>query len=70
MATFKKYALRFIRYLRRTYQNKVVAMAMIGVGILSTLIEGDATALVFILMLAIPVFFMDKNIIVPYGEES
>ena len=68
MATFRKNMVRFIRYLRRTYQNKVIALAMIGVGAVPVVLDGDGTALVFMLMLAIPVFFADKNVIVPYED--
>ena len=68
MATFRKNMVRFIRYLRRTYQNKIIALAMTVCGIVSAMIDGDATALVFISLIAVPVFFMDKQSIVPYKD--
>lgn len=68
MATFRKTMLRFIRYLRRTYRNKIVALVLILLGVLSTMVDGDATALVFMSLIAVPVFFMNKNCIVPVEE--
>lgn len=51
-----------IKNLRRTWKNKVAALAMAFVGYLSIFIDNDATAFVFILLLAIPVFFAKDNI--------
>lgn len=48
---------RFVRYLKRTIGNKLCAIAMVAVGGLVTMLSGDATALVFLLMLAVPMFF-------------
>ena len=50
-----------IKYLKRTYKNKAVALALAGIGYLSTFIDGDATAFVFLLLFAIPLFFARKN---------
>lgn len=48
---------RFVRYMKRTIGNKICAVAMIAAGGLVTMLTGDATALVFLLMLAVPMFF-------------
>ena len=32
-----------IKYFKRTWKNKAVALAMMGLGYLSTFIDGDAT---------------------------
>ena len=48
---------RFERYIRRTLGNKICAIAMIAIGGLVTKLSGDATALVFLSMLAVPMFF-------------
>lgn len=50
-----------IKYLRRTWKNKAVALAMAFVGYLTTGIDNDATAFVFILLIAIPLFFARRN---------
>ena len=50
-----------IKYLRRTWKNKAVALALAGIGNLSTCIDGDATAFVFLLLVAIPLFFARRN---------
>lgn len=48
---------RFVRYMKRTIGNKICAIAMIAAGGLVTMLSGDATALVFLLMFAVPMFF-------------
>lgn len=52
---------KFVRYIRRTYKNKICAIAVISGGILSTAILNDATFLVFTLMIGIPMFFTKRN---------
>lgn len=52
-----------IKYLRRTWKNKAVATAIAFVGYLSTFIDGEATAFVFLMLIAIPLFFTRKNFI-------
>lgn len=50
-------------YLKRTWKKKLLAIVMSFIGYLSTLIEGDGTAFVFILFFAIALFFdSDKQI--------
>ena len=51
-----------IKYLRRTWKNKVAALAMAGVGYLTIGIDNDATAFVFVLLIAVPLFFTRKRI--------
>ena len=46
-----------------TRKNKVCALALMLVGILSVLIDRDATFLIIDCMIAIPLFFAKKNII-------
>lgn len=48
---------RFVRYMKRTIGNKICAITMVAAGGLVTMLSGDATALVFLLMLAVPMFF-------------
>lgn len=48
---------RFVRYMKRTIGNKICAIAMIAAGGIVTMLTSDATALVFLLMLAVPMFF-------------
>ena len=54
---------RFAEHLKRTYKNKLVSIAMIVIGYLSTLPDGDGTAFVFLLMFALPLMFAKKNYI-------
>jgi hypothetical protein len=50
-----------IKYLKRTYKNKAVALALAGIGYLSIGIENDATAFAFLMLFAIPLFFARRN---------
>ena len=53
-----------IKYLRRTWKNKLVALALMGLGYLSIDICNDATAFVFLTMLfGIPLFIARRNYI-------
>lgn len=45
-------------------KNKVYSVGLILIGIIPVLIEGDATALVFFLMIGIPLFFAKENWII------
>lgn len=51
-----------IKYLRRTWKNKVAALAIAFTGYLSTFIDGDATGFVFLMLIAVPLFFAKDNI--------
>lgn len=48
---------RFIRYIQRTYQNKITAIALVLAGLVPVWVCGDATVLVLSLMIAVPMFF-------------
>lgn len=52
---------RFARYIYRTYKNKLCALALIILGVLTTNIEGEGTVLLFLSMIALPLFFSDEN---------
>lgn len=45
----------------KTLKNKLYATVLIILGWLSTLIDGDATAFVFLLMIGVPLFFAKEN---------
>lgn len=51
----------FIKYIRRTWKNKLIAMALVCIGMTGVVLESDATALVLMLLLAVPMFFSRKN---------
>ena len=52
-----------IKYLRRTWKNKAVALFLASLGYFSTFIDGDATAFVFLLLFAVPLFFARRNLV-------
>jgi hypothetical protein len=59
-----KYITSVVLYLRETWKNKVCALALIGLGVLSAVLTGDATGLVFILIFAIPLLLTMENWII------
>lgn len=50
-------------YMRRTFKNKLCAIALVIMGVLAMKLSGDATFLVLIAMIGVPMFFMNKNCI-------
>ena len=50
-------------YFKRTWKNKLISITLILGGYLSMLISGDATFLFFILLIAVPLFFMSESAI-------
>ena len=51
-----------IKYLKRTWKNKLVALTLVGIGWLSIGICNDATAFVFVTaVFGIPLFFAKRN---------
>ena len=50
-----------IKYLRRTWKNKAVSLALVGIGCLSLGIDGDASGFAFLMLIAIPLFFARRN---------
>lgn len=53
----------FVRYMFETIYNKIFATAMIGLGYLTALVDGDATFFVMTLIFCVPLFFARKNMI-------
>lgn len=49
--------------IRRTYKNKLCALALIILGIIATSIDRDATVLVLTLLFGLPLFFAKQNYI-------
>lgn len=45
----------------KTLKNKLIALGLLGVGMVPILIERDATVLVFVAMPAIPLLFAKEN---------
>ena len=67
----KKKESRFHRYLRRTLWNKMMASAIIGVGIITALVDGDCFfffffffffVFFFTLVFGVPLFFVRKDV--------
>lgn len=50
-----------VKYLRRTWKNKVAALVLATVGYVSIGIDNDATAFAFLMLFAIPLFFARRN---------
>lgn len=45
----------------KTWKNKLSVITLLGCGCMGVLIDNDATALVFFIMVAIPLFFAKEN---------
>lgn len=58
-----KYIKGIVRYLYRTAENKIIALVLVLGSLIPMMIDGDATALVFMSMIAIPLFFANENCI-------
>lgn len=50
-----------VKYIRRTAKNKMVALALIVIGLIIRAITGEATVLVLTLMFGIPLFLARQN---------
>ena len=48
-------------YIKRTWKNKLAAVAMAILGYLSTFVDGDGTGFVFALMISAVIFFQDEK---------
>lgn len=51
----------FKAYIRRTFANKVVAIAMVLFGLLTMMLERDVTLMAIALFFGIPLFFARKD---------
>jgi hypothetical protein len=63
MSNMERRIRRFVRNLDRTWKNKICAIALICAGMISMMIDGDATALVLMLIIGIPLFFTEKEFV-------
>ena len=61
MYTKERTATKFADYMRKTWKNKISAIALLLGGMIPVLIDGDGTALLFFSCIAIPMFFAKKN---------
>lgn len=61
MNTMRRYIKKIKHNFRKTYKNKLMAIALLLLGVLSVGIENDATFLGFTLIFAIPLFFEKDN---------
>ena len=54
---------RLKRYFRRTLKNKLWAMSLIGIGVISLIFskDNDGTILVLTMILGLPIFFSNEN---------
>lgn len=54
---------RFRQYVKRTIKNKIVALMLIILGVLSVFIDGDCTFMIFAVTVSIALFFAKNNYI-------
>lgn len=46
---------------RELLKNKIYALALIGIGVLSAVIDGEVDFLLFGILIGVPLFFSKKN---------
>ena len=51
----------FIRYMRDTWKNKIYAIGLILLSLVPIYLEGEGTAFVLALFIAIPMFFSKRT---------
>lgn len=56
-----KYMRKIKRNLQKTRKNKLMALLLLGVGIVSAMVDGDATFLVLAIVFAAGLFFAKQN---------
>ena len=57
-----KYIIKaFVKYIIRTYRNKLAALVMVAAGVLVAKLTDDATFLVFVMMFGIPLFISKED---------
>lgn len=52
---------RFVRYMHRTFKNKLCALALVAVGAVPMIMDRDATAFVFMLIFGGCMFFSNED---------
>jgi len=52
---------RFVKYLRKTWRNKLAAIALIMAGMLGVIVLKEGTALLLFLIIGIPLFFTKQD---------
>lgn len=57
-----------MEYLKRTWKNKLSALALIGIGLLALAVENDLTVLVLCSVMALPLMLAKKSFF--YGDEE
>lgn len=58
-----KYIGKIMTNLHETGKNKLCAILLVAMGIIAAEIDGDATGLIFLSCMALPLFFTKKNFI-------
>lgn len=56
-----KYMRKIKRSFHKTRKNKLMALLLLGVGIVSAMVDGDATFLVLAIVFAAGLFFAKQN---------
>lgn len=52
---------KFVRYMKETYVNKLVALLLLVITYIPIVLDHDATVFVFTLMIAVPLFLSKRN---------
>lgn len=52
---------KFMKYIGRTYKNKLAALALVGTGALAVNVLHDGTFMLFALLIGIPMFLTTRD---------
>lgn len=52
---------RVRRYFRKTWKQKLLALVVLSIGVVHTKVTRDATILVLMILIAVPMFIDDDN---------
>lgn len=52
---------KFMKYIGRTYKNKLAALALVGTGVLAVNVLNDGTFMLFALVIGIPMFLTTRD---------
>lgn len=64
MDSKSKFGCKIQKHIRKSAANKIAATLLLTCGVLTRIVSGESTTLIFIMMFALPLFFSNKNYIV------
>lgn len=64
-----KYIKNFIKHLNKTWKNKLVALSLVTLGVISVpILDNDGTILVLTILMGIPLIFEKENCVLNWRD--